>query len=70
MFLLTLPPFNISEQLSFQSKMHKVYLINEVLSRVVQGEDQQVEREQHQEVFTGFLWGQMEVSDKHLTPNK
>lgn len=35
--------------------MHKVNLINEVLLRVVQGEDQEVEREQHQEVFTGSL---------------
>lgn len=46
--------------------MHKEHLINEVLSRVVQGEDQQVEREQHQEVFSGSLQGQKKISDKDL----
>lgn len=35
--------------------MHKGYLVNEVLARVVQGEEEDVERKQYKEVFVWSL---------------
>lgn len=54
----------------FLREIYKEYLIDEFLSRVVKGEDQQVEREQHQEVFTGSLKDQPKTCDTDLTAEK
>lgn len=43
--------------LSWPHAWPRNYLINEVVLRMVQGEDEEVERKQHQEVFTRFLQG-------------
>ena len=51
-----------SQHLPLYSKMHNMYLVNEVLFRVIQGEDQEVGGEQHQEVFVHSLQGPTEIS--------